>query len=59
MAGVSITIPGVAGTVEAKATAMARAVQQQFDIVTAAPEQKVRRPSAGDLGKRLTTARLA
>jgi Asp/Glu/hydantoin racemase len=59
MAGVRVTIPGVAGIVEAKAALMAQAVAHQFNIVTAAPEQKVRQPSAGDIGKRLQTARLA
>jgi hypothetical protein len=48
-----------AGVVEAKAALMAQAVQQQWNIVTAAPEEKVRWPSAGDPGKRLQTARLA
>jgi hypothetical protein len=59
MAGVSVKIPGTAGIIEAKAALMAQAVQHQWNIVTAAPEEKVRRPSAGDLGKRLETARLA
>jgi hypothetical protein len=59
MAGVAVNIPGTAGIVEAKATLMAQAVQQQWNIATAAPEEKVRWPSAGDLGKRLQSARLA
>jgi hypothetical protein len=59
MAGVTVTIPGSDGIVEAKTALMMQAVQDQFNILTAAPEQKVRQPSAGDLGKRLQTARLA
>jgi hypothetical protein len=37
---------------------MMQAVQHQWNIATAAPEEKVRWPSAGDLGKRLQTAGL-
>jgi hypothetical protein len=48
----------MAGWIEAKKARLATAVQHQFNIVTAAPQAKVRRPSAGDLGKRLQTARL-
>lgn len=59
MAGVTVTIPGTAGIVEAKAALMMQAVQHHWNIATAPPEDKVRRPSAGDLGKRLQTARLA
>jgi hypothetical protein len=59
MAGVAVNIPGTDGIVEAKAARMAQTVQHQWNIVTAAPEDKVRRPSAGDLGKRLQTVRLA
>jgi hypothetical protein len=58
MAGARIKIPGAAGIIEAK-KALAAAVQFHFNAATAPPDQKVRRPSAGDLGKRLTTARLA
>jgi hypothetical protein len=43
---------------EAKAAVMAQAVQHQWNITAAAPEKKVRWPSAGDPGKRLQTARL-
>lgn len=62
MAG--IRLPGAAGTIESRKQLMAQVVAQHFAIATAQPaptatlEQKVRRPSAGDLGKRLTTARL-
>ena len=63
MAGVAVNIPGTAGIVEAKAALMAQAVERQFNIVTAsptaAPDLLVRKPSAGDLGRRLQTARLA
>jgi hypothetical protein len=59
MASVKITIPGTAGIVESKKARLAAAVQWQWNVATAPPEKKVRRPSAGDLGKRLTTARLA
>jgi hypothetical protein len=59
MAGVKVTIPGVAGMIEHRQAVMAQAVAQSYDAVTAAIEAKPRRPSAGDLGKRLTTARLA
>jgi hypothetical protein len=56
----SIKIPGAAGVIEAKAARLNQIVAEQFDIVNATPqpEQKVRRPSAGDLGRPLTTARL-
>jgi len=59
MAGFSVRIPGQTNIVETKAAMLAQAVAHQFNIVTAAPEEKVRWPSAGDLGKRLETARLA
>jgi hypothetical protein len=59
MAGVRIKIPGTAGIVEAKAARIAQAVCQSWQIVTAKPKKKVRWPSAGDLGRRLQTARLA
>jgi hypothetical protein len=59
MAGVNVTIPGVAGTVEAKAALMDQAVRHHWNVITAAPEQRVRRPAAGDLGTPLQTARLA
>jgi hypothetical protein len=55
MAGVKI--PGT-GTVEAKAARIAQAVQHHWNIATAPPTKKIRRPSAGDIGKRLQTARL-
>jgi hypothetical protein len=38
---------------------MAQAVAHQFNIITATPNDKVRRPSAGDLGRRQQTATLA
>jgi hypothetical protein len=57
MASTSIRIPGVANLIESRAAALAAAVQQQFDIVTAAPEAKPRPAGAGDLGKPLTTVR--
>ena len=59
MAGVRIKIPGTAGIVEAKAARIAQTVQHHWKIATAAPIKKVRWPSAGNLGKRLQTARLA
>jgi hypothetical protein len=59
MAGVKITIPGVGGQIEAKKARIDAAVKWQRNLATASPEKKVRRPSAGNLGKRLTTARLA
>jgi hypothetical protein len=62
MAGVAIRLPGVAGIIEAMAALMAQAVAHQFNVVTAAPaapNDTVRKPSAGDLGKTLQTARLA
>jgi hypothetical protein len=58
MAPVRIKIPGTAGIVEAKKARMDRAVRQAWNAVTATPGQKVRKPSAGNLGKRLQTARL-
>jgi hypothetical protein len=59
MAGVRVKVPGQGGIVEAKAARMAAAVQWHWNMATALPEKKVRWPSAGDLGKRLRTARLA
>jgi hypothetical protein len=56
---VPLKIPGQAGIVEAKKARLAAAVQWQWNVVTATPQAKPRRPSAGDLGKRLQTARLA
>jgi hypothetical protein len=55
---IRITIPGTAGIVEAKKALMAAAVQWHWNVATAPPVKKVRWPSAGDLGKRLQTARL-
>jgi hypothetical protein len=63
MAGVTVRIPGTAGIIEAKQALMAQAVAHQFNLVTAlpaaAPDLLVRKPSAGDRGKPLETARLA
>jgi hypothetical protein len=62
MAGFTIRIPGQANLVETKAATLAQAVAHQFNLVTATPatpNDKVRRPSAGDLGRPLQTARLA
>ena len=74
MAGVRVTIPGTAGIVEGKKAALAAAVRHQWNVVTATPEApqamplwkrpdeaktQPRRASAGDLGKRLQTLRLA
>jgi hypothetical protein len=50
--------PGTAGIVEAKEARLAAAVQWHWNLATAPPEKKVRRPSAGDLGRRLSTVRL-
>ena len=68
MAGVRVTIPGIGGQVEAKKASMAAAVVQSWNAMHAPPqppqamplwkqadEAKIRRPSAGDLGKRLQT----
>jgi hypothetical protein len=52
MAGVRITIPGTAGIVEAKKIQMAQLVQHHWNVVTATPHDKPRRPSAGGLEKR-------
>jgi hypothetical protein len=38
---------------------LAAAVRHQFNVVTATRQENPRRPSAGDFGKRLPTARLA
>jgi hypothetical protein len=62
MAGVTVRIPGQANIIETKAALMSPAVAHQFSVITgapAAPNDKVRKPSAGDIGKRLQTARLA
>jgi hypothetical protein len=59
MAGVAVYIPGTAGIVDAKAARLAQAVQYHWIVATAPPAKQVRWPSAGDLGKRLQTARLA
>jgi len=56
---VPLKIPGPAGIVEAKAARIAQAVQYHWNVATAPPTKKVGWPSAGDLGKRLRTARLA
>jgi hypothetical protein len=58
MAGVRVTIPGVGGQIEARKARIDAAVKFHWNLATVKPEKKVRRPSAGDLGKRLTTARL-
>jgi hypothetical protein len=58
MAGVKITIPGIGGQIEAKKARIDAAVKWQWNLATAVPEKKVRRPSAGDLGKRLPTVKL-
>jgi hypothetical protein len=59
MAGVKITIPGVGGQIEAKKARIDAAVKFHWNLATATPEKKVRRPSAGDLGKRLETTPLS
>lgn len=65
MAGVTVTIPGIAAIDEAKQALMAQAVAEQFNIVTANPpastdpNDQLRRPSVGDLGRPLQTVRLA
>jgi hypothetical protein len=56
MAGVGIRIPGQAGLAQARKARMAAAIRWQWNVATAPPEKKIRWPSAGDLGKRLTTA---
>ena len=50
---------GIGGQIEAKKARIDAAVRWHSNIATAPPEKKVRRPSAGNLGKRLQTARLA
>jgi hypothetical protein len=55
----SIRIPGTAGVIEARKAQLAATVAHHFALVTATPQEKPRRPSAGDAGKRLATARLA
>jgi hypothetical protein len=55
----STQIPGQAGIVEAKKPRIAQAVQMSWNAVASQPTNKPRRRSAGDLGKRLQTARLA
>jgi hypothetical protein len=62
MAAVTVRVPGQAGIIEAKQAFLEQAVAHQFNTVTATPtdpNDKARRPSVGDLGARLTTARLA
>ncbi len=59
MASVRVQIPGRADTVQAKAALMAQVVQHQWNVVTATPQAKPRRPSASNIGRPLTTARLA
>jgi hypothetical protein len=59
MAGIPLKIPGTANIAEGNAAQMAAAIQWSFNTVTAPPIKPVRWPSAGDLGKRLQTARLA
>jgi hypothetical protein len=58
MAGITVQIPGTANVIEARQQLMNQAVAEQFNIFSPAPDTKVRGPSAGDLGKPLTTARL-
>jgi hypothetical protein len=62
MASVTVRVPGQAGVVEAKAAQLAAAVQWHWNAasgpVTALPQAMPRRPSAGDLGRPLQTARL-
>jgi hypothetical protein len=55
----STQIPGQAGIVEAMAARMPAAVRWHSNVATAPPEKPARWPSAGALGKRLQTARLA
>lgn len=57
MAG--IKIPGTAGQAKERADRLSAAVRWHLNLAMAPPEQKARPPSAGDLGKRLQTARLA
>jgi hypothetical protein len=58
IAGAPITIPGTAGIVEARKAQMAATVQWLWNEAMAVREQKIRRQSTGDLGKRLQSARL-
>jgi hypothetical protein len=64
MAGVNVKLPGVAGVIEARQQLMAQAVADQFAnfspmTVPVPNSEKLRRPMAGDLGKRLTPIGLA
>jgi hypothetical protein len=72
MAGVKITIPGVGGQIEAKKARLDAAVAHSWNAIHARPqppqamplwkqpdEAKPHRASVGNLGKALTTARLA
>jgi len=49
----------LAGTIETNKARLAAAVEPRFNVVTAAPQSKRRPASAGNLGKRLRTVRLA
>jgi hypothetical protein len=55
----AITIPGEAGVIERKKAELDAAVLWHFNMATAPPVESVRWPGAGDIGKRLTTVRLA
>jgi hypothetical protein len=59
MAGVRVMIPGIGGQIEANKARLDAAVRWQWNVATAPPEKTIRWPSAGDLGGRLQTARLA
>jgi hypothetical protein len=60
MAGITVQIPGTANLIESRQALMNQAIAEQFNIVTAtpSPDAKVRPPSASNLGRPLTTARL-
>jgi hypothetical protein len=58
----SVQIPGTANVIEARQQLMNQAIAEQFNIVTATPagnpDTVLRPPSASNLGRPLTTARL-
>jgi hypothetical protein len=61
MAGVNVKVPGVAGIIESRKAVLAQSVAQQFANLPpiaaplpTTPDDRMRRPMAGDLGKRLS-----
>ncbi len=58
MAAASVRIPGTPDIVAIKKARIDAAVPMHWNAATAPPEKKIRWPGAGDLGRRLQTARL-